>query len=203
MACYIKILFLLFTIINIIYSKSSLSVNIQPKDSETIESRTMDSSNSNVRGEGNFKYFLVFFDQNQQSCSQQGYINIAAPRGNTLKLNEVYNDIVGEDSSSRTKALLNFYYTEPKGLRYHCFDNIQVGSFTISDLFYNHDGDLTKISLSFKLHCVVNGTPEKRGVTGKVTWSEKNYSTSLKEIEIISKSVEDKYNVNGFLKFLA
>jgi len=148
-----------------------MSIKIQPKDSEETQERNINSNSFNTRADSDQKFFLIFFDKDPQTCDQQAYINIAAEKGSVLKAG-LYEDTVGADSDSRTKALLDFYYTEPMGLRFHCLDNLQKGVFKINEIVSNDDGEVSKLSLDFEIHCVKDGVAEKRGVIGSLVYDE-------------------------------
>lgn len=195
----------IFAMLNSISCRSRMELSIVPKDGSSRQSRSLDSSSTNARGEGNFNYFLLFMDANPYSCDMQGYINVAAPKGQMLQAGKKYDDIVGEDSGYRTKSLLNFYFTEPRGLRFHCFDNLQSGSFTVNELEFNNYGELQKIFLSFELNCVVNGRITNNSVQGTVHWTEDSYnlqSSLLSEPQKNQTETEAKEN-KEVLKFLA
>jgi len=80
---------------------------------------------------------------------------------------------------------LDFYYTEPRGLRFHCLDNEQVGKFSIKELDFNYQNEVKKIFIEFEINCVVNGVVTKNAVTGSLSYDENDMikTNSLKFIE--------------------
>lgn len=82
---------------------------------------------------------------------------------------------MGSDSPSRASSLLSFYYTEPDGLRYHCYDDLQSGFFEITDISYNRDGLISRIKFDFEIHCLINGNPEQRAAVGKMAYEEADF----------------------------
>ncbi len=186
----------LFLIITYAYSESAhMEIKFYPRRATTPVSKWLDSRSIGTRGEGNMSYFLVFFSNGTGTC-KMGYINIAAPRGQMLK-NGIFNDIVGEDSSSRTKALLSFYYTEPRGSRFHCFDNNQVGDFNISIIEFDNYWQLKNITFTFNVYCVINGQTQKNGASGSVYWNSGYGSMKMNEDQSTTPPTEER------LKFLS
>ncbi len=178
----IKIVMLL-VLISKIASKSEMTFKIQPKDSEDIQERIVNDSSFHVRADSNNNYFLIFFDKDPNECDQQAYINVSAEKGSHLKIGN-YEETVGEDTPDRTNALLDFYYTEPNGLRFHCLDNQQKGIFSIQELDFNDNGEVKIISIEFEIHCIVKGVIDKRGVKGILKYYQNNSeSTELKFLE--------------------
>jgi len=164
-----------------------MQIKITPKDSEREESRVTDSKSFNTRADSNSNFFLIFFDKDPETCDQQAYINIAAEKGSVLAPG-LYSETVGTDSESRTKALLDFYYTEPKGLRFHCLDSHQKGSFKVNEVLFNGDNEVQKLSIDFEIFCVKDGVVEKRGAKGSLVYDaadlvQKNHKTNLKFLE--------------------
>ena len=154
-----------------IFASSRMEMNIQPKDSQKIEERIVTSDLFSTRADSGSTYFLIFFDKDPQSCDQEAYINIAAPSKESLKLGR-YDNIQGNDDVSRTGPLLDFYYTEPNGLRYHCIDSIQTGFFEINELEFNREGEVSKLAFKFEIHCLIKGKSEKRAASGNLVYSE-------------------------------
>ena len=155
----------------LVFSTSRMEMKIQPKDSDTIEQRIVTSDSFATRPDSSPSYFLIFFDKDPNNCDQQAYINIAAPTGEFLHKGR-YDNISGQQVSGMTQPLLDFYYTEPNGARYPCLDNAQTGFFDITELKFNNEGGISEIGLNFEIHCIVNGQPEKRAVTGTLTHKE-------------------------------
>lgn len=154
-----------------ILSLTEMQIKILPKDSETSESRTINSNSFSTRADSNQNYFLIFFDKNAEACDQQAYINIAAEKGSVLRPGD-YTDTVGTDSESRVKALLDFYYTEPKGLRFHCVDSLQKGTFTVEEVLYNESFEVQKLKIKFEIFCLKDGVAEKYGAQGSLVYDE-------------------------------
>lgn len=174
---------LALVLISYITSRNEMTLKIQPKDSQEIQERTVDDASFYVRADSSINYFLIFFDKDPNVCDQQAYINVSAEKGAQLKIG-TYEDTVGEDTPGRTKALLDFYYTEPNGLRFHCLDSQQKGVFNIQELQYNDNGEVQKISLDFEIHCIVKGVPEIRGAQGTLKYENNNQRvTNLKFLE--------------------
>src|SRR5689334_4253545 len=120
---------------------SKMDLKIQPKDSTTIQERTVTSASFQTRADSSSTSFLIFFDKDPQSCDQQAYINIATNENSLHKGR--YENISGNTGSSQ--PFLDFYYTEPNGLRYHCLDNNQTGFFEITELGFNSDREVNEI----------------------------------------------------------
>ena len=187
----IKFLKLSFLLIILTFSSvsclSEMQIKIQPKDSETIESREINSNSFNTRADSDSNFFLIFFDKDPQICDQQAYINIAAEKGSVLKPG-FYEDAVGSDSDTRSKALLDFYYTEPKGLRFHCLDNLQKGSFTVKEVLYNQINEVKSLNLELEIHCIKDGVVDKRGVKGSLVYDEDDMVKKLsKNLKFLSE----------------
>jgi hypothetical protein len=168
------IILVLLAILPLYLGRSQMKLQIQPKDSTDVQERTVDSGSFSARADSSATFFLIFFDKNPDVCDQQAYINVAPPVGQLLQKGR-YENISGQDSKTRTQPFVDFYYTEPNGLRYHCLDNDQTGFFEISEVSFNREGEVSKISLSFEIHCVVNGQPEKRAAKGTLSYQEDSY----------------------------
>ncbi len=151
------------------YGSSSSHISLTIEHKETGESETREMSGRG--GEGDEAYFLVFFDQDPESCDKQAYVNLEPAANDVLKANTKYEYFTG--THEKGQPFFYFYYTEPAGLRYHCSDDLQTGYFQINTFETNRgDRSIKKIEVEFEIHCVVNGEPEKRKASGVVTYEE-------------------------------
>lgn len=171
---------------------TQISLKIQTKDSPQIHERNISSGEYYCRADSSPNNWLILFDRNPNRCDKKGYIQIAAPEGEFLQKKR-YENFTGNKKNA-DKPFLYYYYTEPGGIRYHCFDDLQTGWFEITELKFNREGEVQQIAFTFEIHCIVNGQVEKRASTGSFRHSEtssKLEMTSMTPAVTAVKFLED------------